>query len=139
MRARRLLGVLLSCVLLALSLGPDLSAELRARTEALRRFRDLPLPGRRREGRAVRDRRFFEFVEQTRVALPAGPEGVALYAPGVTGHDQHLAIYHLAPLPVLIAPETVPRNWVAACYGFEHPAGWRLLRKFPDGALVAPP
>lgn len=139
MRARRLLALLVFSILLALFLGPNLSAELRARTEILRQLRGLPLSTRRMAGQAARDRRFFEFVEQTRTALPASAQGLALYAPGVTQHDLYLAVYHLAPLPVLIAPERVPPHWVAACYENERPAGWRLLRVFPDGALLAPP
>lgn len=139
MRVRRLLVLLLFCVLLALFLGPDLSAELRARTEILRQLRGLSLSARRMAGQAARDRRFFEFVEQARTALPTDAQGLALYAPGVTQHDHYLAIYHLAPLPVLIGPERVPLGWVAACYGIEQPAGWRLLRVLPGGSLLAPP
>lgn len=109
------------------------------RVEFLKETRRFELARRRFAGSSARaDRGFFLFVESARRALPAGTVGVALFAPGKSGSEIYLAAYDLAPLPVRVAPSTIPPGWTAAVYG-EVPAGWTVLRPLPGGALAAPP
>jgi len=116
--------------------------EIRGRLGNLRRSASQDLRTRRGEGlSAAYDRRFYsEFLSSVRRALPRGCQGLALYAPGVPEWGGlYLAVYDFAPLPVAIAPQRVPAGWVAAVYGPERPAGWKLLRDLPNGALLDPP
>jgi hypothetical protein len=88
---------------------------------------------------AAFDRPFFVFLESARRRLPADAAGVAILGTPATDQVLYLASYHLAPLPVLVAPEALPARWVVAVYGSERPPGWRVLAEVPGGALLAPP
>ena len=108
------------------------------RVEFLKRTQGLDLARRRFAGTsASADRAFYLFLESARHSLPEGTQGVALYAPGKEGTELYLAAYTLAPLPVRVAPASVPPGWVAAFYGAP-PDGWTVLRALPGGALAAP-
>ena len=87
---------------------------------------------------AAFDRPFFLFLESARRRLPPGAAGVAILGAPATEQVLHLASYHLAPLPVLVAPGAIPTGWVAAVYGPERPPGWRLLAEVPGGAVLEP-
>jgi hypothetical protein len=104
----------------------------------LRHTRTWELGRRRIAGTsASADRAFYLFLAAARVSLPPSTRGVALYAPGKTGTELYLASYELAPLPVRVAPSSVPEGWTAAVYGAV-PAGWTVLRALPGGALASP-
>lgn len=141
MRLRRIVLRVASGLFLAFLLARwGLVREITSRVAILRRFGGEDARTRRMVGTAAAyDRRFFEFLEQARLALPPDARGLALYAPGIPEREGlYLAIYHLAPLPVAAAPERVPPAWVAAVYGAAPPAGWRVLRELPGGALLTP-
>ena len=113
--------------------------------ETLRRA--VSLDHHARQERAVRrlggtaaafDRPFFLFLESARRRLPPGATGVAILGAPATEQVLHLASYHLAPLPVLVAPRAIPAGWVAAVYGPERPPGWRVLAEVPGGAVLEP-
>ena len=87
---------------------------------------------------AAFDRAFFLFLESARRRLPPGAAGVAILGAPATEQALHLASYHLAPLPVLVAPRAIPAGWVTAVYGPERPPGWRLLAEVPGGAVLEP-
>lgn len=141
MRLRRIVLFFASGLFLAFFLlRGGLIREITSRVEILRRFGGEDARIRRLAGTsAAYDRRFFEFLESARLALPPESRGLALYAPGIPEREGlYLAIYHLAPLPVAVAPERVPPAWLAAVYGAAPPAGWRVLRELPGGALLTP-
>ena len=106
----------------------------------LRNTAGSDLRARRMAGRGpAHDRRFFELVLAARDSLPSGTRGIALYAPEIPEWGgRYLAIYELAPIPVVAQPERVPAGWVALVYGSEWPQEWRVLRALPGGALLAP-
>lgn len=109
------------------------------RVEFLKQTHRFELARRRFAGSSARaDRAFFLFVESARRALPAGTQGVALFAPGKSGSELYLAAYDLAPLPVRVAPPAIPPGWTAAFYGAP-PEGWVVTRTLPGGVLAAPP
>ncbi len=141
MRFRRLAVLVAFSLLLISLLRRNSVEELRSRVTILRRFAAEDLRTRRMAGTSVAyDRRFFEFLERARPALPPGTKGLALYAPGIPEWaGYYVAVYHLAPLPVADAPKKIAEGWVAAIYGAERPSGWRLLRELPNGALLLPP
>lgn len=84
------------------------------------------------------DRPFFIFLESVRRLLPRGVAGVAILGAPPTDQVLYLASYHLAPLPVLVAPNALPSRWLAAVYGPERPPGWRVVAEVPGGALLEP-
>jgi hypothetical protein len=87
---------------------------------------------------AAFDRSFFVFLEAARRRLPPTAAGVAIVGAPPSGQVLYLANYHLAPVPVLVAPAALPARWVAAVFGSERPAGWRVLAELPGGALLEP-
>jgi len=140
-RSRRILLLVASGLFLAFLLArAGLVREITSRVEILRRFGGEDARIRRMAGTsAAYDRRFFEFLERARLAVPPESRGLALYAPGIPEWGgRYLAIYHLAPLPVAVDPERVPPAWLAVVYGAEPPTGWRVLRELPGGALLTP-
>jgi hypothetical protein len=139
--ARRAAVLIASALLFFAVLRRQTLSDLPNRIEILRRFGSTDLRTRRMAGTAAgHDRRFFEFLERARLALPPGTKGVALHAPGIPEWGGlYLAVYHLAPTPVDIAPRDLPEGWVAAFYGAPHPAGARVIAELPNGALVARP
>lgn len=116
------------------------SEDLRGRAAIIRRAFTLSAAERRAErGATVYDRAFFPLLERARRELPVDARGVALYAPSLPEWGGlYYAVYHLAPVPVAIAPEKVPPGWVVLAYRTSGPAGLRVLREWPDGALLAP-
>lgn len=87
---------------------------------------------------AAFDRRLFIFLEAARRRMPRTAEGVAIVGAPASDQVLFLSSYHFAPLPVLVAPSALPARWVAAVYGTERPAGWRVLAELPGGALLEP-
>jgi hypothetical protein len=120
--------------------GGDPSPDFRGRLGILRRSWRKDLPTRRLEGTAAaHDRRFAALLMSAREALPSGTPGVALYAPGIPEWGGlYLGVYHFAPMPVLIAPARVPPGWLVLTYGPVGPSNGRVVRRFADGALIAP-
>ena len=95
---------------------------------------------RRANGTAAAfDRPFFVFLESARRRLPPGTRGVAVLGAPPSDAALYLASYQFAPLPVLVAPASVPAGWPVAAYGADRPAGWRVLAEVPGGALLEPP
>ena len=138
MRPRRVVLLLAVSLLLLFLLSRGSVGELRSRAQILRRFAGEDLRMRRMAGTAAAyDRRFYEFLELARLALPPNAKGLALYAPGIPEWGGlYLAIYIFAPFPVVIAPPEVPEGWAAAVYGAPPLPGWRVVRELPNGALL---
>lgn len=136
---RRLAALLGFLLLLFELLRRDFAGEVSSRVGILRRFGGQDLRTRRLMGTAAAyDRRFFEFIERARSVLPPGTPGLALYAPGIPEWGGlYLAVYHLAPLPVQIAPEHPPEGFLAAVYGAPPPPGWHVRTQLPHGALLS--
>lgn len=140
MRARTLAALAAATLLLALFLLQNRPGELRQRIVFLRRSASQELALRRLAGSgAAMDRRYFAFLESARRRIPPGTRGVAIFLNPPTKPALYLASYALAPIPVVLSPRQVPPRWIAAVYGAERPAGWRLLETVPGGALLAPP
>ena len=59
---------------------------------------------------AAFDRQFYIFLESARRALPPATAGVAILGAPASDAARYLATYHLAPLPVLVAPDRRPRG-----------------------------
>lgn len=87
---------------------------------------------------AAFDRTFFAFLEAARRRLAPGAAGVAILGAPASDQVLYLASYHFAPLPVVVAPTALPARWVAAMYGSERPAGWRVVAELPGGAILEP-
>jgi hypothetical protein len=137
MRARRGVAAAAAGLLATLLLLHESPGELARRLEFLERYSPRELAVRRLGGSsAAFDRAFFRFVESARRTLPTGCPGVALYAPAADLRHLYLASYVLAPVPVRLAPGVLPAGWIAAIYGPARPAGWRLVREIPGGALL---
>lgn len=140
MRGRRLVVLAASAALLAiflLSEPPRLSAR---RAAFLAATASRPLADRRIGGSgAAFDRRFFQFLEAARRALPPGVDGVALDTPRGAAEELYLASYHLAPAPVVLTPRPIRHRWAAATYGVPPPPGWRVVSRLPGGELSVPP
>lgn len=129
-----------SAALLAIFLTSEPPRILAGRAAFLAATASRPLAARRLAGSgAAFDRRFFEFLEAARRALPAEIEGVALDTSRDAPEELYLASYHLAPRPVVFAPKSAPPRWAAATCGVPRPAGWRLVAKLPGGELSVPP
>jgi hypothetical protein len=127
-------------LLLALNLIVQPWTELPRRVRFLARFAPRELPVRRLGGSGTAfDRRYFSFLENARRRLPASAAGVAIYGTPATEPYRFLAHYSLAPLPVRVAPESLPKGWVAAIYGPRRPPGARILDEWDEGALAVPP
>jgi hypothetical protein len=136
---RRAAAAVASTLLLLLLLSRDGSTELGRRVGILVRSASLDSNTRRFHGTATAfDRQFYVFLESVRSRLPRGAGGVAVL--GVPRTDQvfYLATYHLAPIPVLVAPEQVPHGWLLAVYGPDRPPGWKVVTPVWRGALMAP-
>jgi len=129
----RVAAVALALLLLA----RNRPAELAARWRTVIAYAPRELATRRLGGSSTAfDRRFFIFLESARRALPRTTPGVAVLISRPSEAALHLAAYQLAPVPVILSPGAVPAGWIAAIYGAERPAGWRVLTEVPGGALL---
>jgi hypothetical protein len=136
---RRAAAALASALLLLFLLRRADFGQMLGRARFLARSSALDGNVRRLNGAAAAfDRQFYVFLESARRALPAGTAGVAILGAPVTGPALYLAAYHLAPVPVLLAPDRVPPGWVLAVYGPERPPGWTTIASVWRGALMAP-
>jgi hypothetical protein len=139
-RARKLAAAAAATLLLVLFLLQNPPAELGQRIAYLRLSASQELALRRLGGSgAAMDRQYFAFLESARRKIPPGARGIAIFRNPPTKPALYLASYVLAPIPVVLAPRQVPPRWIAAFYGENPPAGWRVLATLPGGALVAPP
>lgn len=140
MRGRKLVVLAASAVLLAILVPSEPPRLIARRAAFVAATASRPLDARRLVGSgAAFDRRYFEFLEGARRALPRGVEGVALDTVRDAGEELYLASYHLAPAPVVPKPERIPPSWAAATYGVPPPPGWRTVAGLPGGALSVPP
>lgn len=140
MRGRKLAVLAASAVLLVLIVPAEPPRLIARRAAFVAATASRPIDERRLVGSgAAFDRRYFEFLEAARRALPRGVEGVALDTAGDAARELYLASYHLAPAPVVRKPEPIPPTWVAATYGVPPPPGWRIIAALPGGALSVPP
>jgi hypothetical protein len=139
-RLRQAGAALAIATLLVFLPGGNPIPRVRGSLATLRNTAGSDLRARRMSGRGpAYDRRFFELVLAARDALPPGTKGIALYAPEIPEWGgRYLAIYELAPIPVVAQPGKIPAGWAALVYGREWPGGWRVLRSLPGGALLAP-
>jgi hypothetical protein len=137
---RRAGGVLAAVILFVELPGGNPLSRASASLAALRRMAGLDLRARRMAGRGpAYDRRFFELVLAARDSLPPGTKGIVLDAPAIPEWGgRFLAIYELAPIPVVTGPARPQAGWVTLVYGRQWPPGWRLLRALPGGALLVP-
>lgn len=139
MRGRRLAVLAAAGALLAISVSTEPPRLLSRRAAFLAATAARSLPERRLAGSgAAFDRRYFQFLEAARRALPAGVDGVALDTSRDAAEELYLASYHLAPVPVVFAPQPVPPGWAAATYGVAAPPGWRVVARLPGGELSVP-
>jgi hypothetical protein len=139
-RLRRAGGVAAVAVLSIFLPGGNPGPRVRGSLATLRHTAGSDLRARRLAGRGpAYDRRFFELVLAASDALPPGTKGIVLFAPQIPEWGgRYLAIYELAPVPVVAAPDRIPAGWVALVYGGRWPPGLRLLRPLPGGALLVP-
>jgi len=120
-------------------LGENPPRELAERVRYLRAYATRDLAVRRLGGSAAAfDRRFFLFLESARRRLPEGVPGVAVLVPQPGEPALYLAAYQFAPVAVALSPDRLPAGWIAAVYGTQRPAGWRLVAEVPGGALMWP-
>ncbi len=87
---------------------------------------------------AAFDRQFYAFLESSRRNLPPGTPGVAILGMAPSNVALYFATYHLAPTPVLLAPQRVPPGWILAVYGTDRPPGWKVITPVWKGVLMAP-
>ncbi len=140
MRGRRLVVLAASAVLLAIFVLSEPPRLLARRVAFLAASASRALADRRLGGSgAAFDRRFFQFLEAARRALPTGVEGIALETSRGADEELYLASYHLAPVPVVRSPSPIPPRWAAASYGVAAPTGWRVVARLPGGELSVPP
>jgi hypothetical protein len=126
-------------LLFALILFVQPWGEVPRRVRFVSRFAPRELAVRRLGGSSTAfDRRYFSFLENARRRLPASVSGVAIYGTPGTEPYRYLACYTLAPVPVRLAPESLPKGWVAAIYGPGRPSGARILDEWEEGALAVP-
>ena len=136
---RRAVTALASALLLHFLLGRSDPGRARGRALVLARSAALDQNVRRLNGTAAAfDPQFYIFLESARRALPPATAGVALLGAPASDAARYLATYHLAPVPVLVAPERVPAGWILAVYGPERPPAWRPIASVWKGALMAP-
>ena len=139
MSLRRAVAALASALLLLFLLWRADLGRVRGRARLLARSSSLDDNVRRLNGTAAAfDRPFYVFLESARRALPPSTAGVAILGAPATDPALYLAAYHLAPVPVLLAPDRVPPGWLLAVYGPERPPGWRTIAAVWKGALMAP-
>lgn len=142
-RASALAGLVAFSGLIAFFLSGNPAREVLRSVALLRRSAAWDLPRRRLEGSAAAyDRHFAELVLAAKAVLPPETRGVALYAPTIPEWGGlYSAVYELAPTPVFVAPPRVPAGWVALTYGSGStlPTDYRVIRRFENGALLAPP
>jgi hypothetical protein len=125
--------------LLALLLWSASPKELQRRWRFFRHYAAESLETRRLAGTATAfDRDYFVFLDSVRGSLPASAEGVALFGQERSNRAYYLAVYCLAPSPVLPSPPRVPSRWVAAVYGAERPPGWRIVASVFHGTIFEP-
>jgi hypothetical protein len=138
--AFRRIAAAIACSVLVLVLLRGMSWKaIPQRISFLRAHASQDLSTRRLAGSAgAPDRRYLDFLEAVRRRLPAGSEGIAIYARRPSNWQIYLAEYHLAPIPVLVSPRKLPRGWSAAVYGDLPEPGWRVVSPVPGGALVEP-
>lgn len=140
MRSRRVVVLAASAALLVILLLSEPPRLAVRRTAFLSATASRPLADRRIAGSgAAFDRRFFEFLEAARRAMPPGVEGVSLDTPRGAAEELYLAAYHLAPAPVVLKPHPIPDRWAAATYGVSPPPGWRVVSRLPGGELSVRP
>ncbi len=140
-RLRRIAAAIAFVTAFVFLTGGNPLPDFRGRLGILRRSWRKDSWTRRLEGTAAAyDRRFAAFLNSARDALPPDTPGLALYAPGIPEWGGlYLAVYHFAPIPVLLAPKRVPPGWLVLTYGQAASPEGRVLRQFGDGALVLPP
>ena len=138
---RRIAAAVAFVVAFVFLTGGNPLPDFRGRLGVLRRSWRKTAWERRLEGTAAGyDRRFAAFLESARNALPPDTPGLALYAPGIPEWGGlYLAVYHLAPTPVLLAPKQVPPGYLVLTYGPGTPPVGRVLQQFGEGALALPP
>jgi hypothetical protein len=135
----RIIGSTAAAVLAALLLARISPREVARRAVSLdHHARQEPAVRRLGGSAAAFDRPFFVFLESVRRRLPPGAVGVAVLGAPPTDQVLHLASYHLAPLPVLVAPKALPAGFLVAMYGPERPPGWRVVAEIPGGAVLEP-
>lgn len=134
---RERLAAAAAALLLTLLILSQPLAELPRRARSFAVFASKELAVRRLGGSgAAFDRRYFSFLENARRRMPGSAAGVAIYGAPAGEPSLYLASYQLAPLPVLLAPQSVPAGWVTAVYGSQRPPGARVLAVLPEGALL---
>ncbi len=138
---RRALATLGSAALAAILLARIPVDELRRRWVHVVRFSPRELAVRRLGGSSTDfDRAYFILLEWARRTLPPGTRGVAVFPPHpIPGKGIYLTIYTLAPVPSLVAPDTVPEGWLVLAAGDARPPNWRVIAETKGGALLAPP
>jgi hypothetical protein len=141
---RRTIAGAASGLLLALILLGQSWAELPRRIRFLVAYAPKELAVRRLGGSgAAFDRRYFSFLENARRRLPPETPGVVLVRPPGDPSYLYLAVYSLAPRPVIESGSfglwRPPRGWVTAAYG-PSPTGdaVRVLARLPEGVLLGP-
>jgi hypothetical protein len=136
---RRAVVGLASALLLLIFVRQDDFQRLRSRARTLAHSAQLDGSLRRLNGTsAAFDRQFFVFLESARRRLPPSAAGVAILGAPESDAAAYLAAYHLAPLPVVLAPRRIPPGWLLAVYGPERPPGWKVIAEVWRGALMAP-
>jgi hypothetical protein len=126
-----------STFLLLLLLRLDGPTELGRRAATLLRSARLDSKTRRLHGTATAfDRQFYVFLESVRSRLPPGACGVAVLGVPRTNQVECLATYHLAPIPLLVAPKQIPPGWLLAVYGPDRPSGWKVIAPVWKGVLM---
>lgn len=139
MRLRRAAALAAAALLAILLLARASPREIARRAVSLdHHARQEPAVRRLGGTAAAFDRPFFVFLESARRRLPPGAPGVAILGAPPTDQVLYLASYHLAPLPVLVAPAALPARWLAVVYGPERPPGWRVVAEVPGGAILEP-
>ena len=136
---RRRVAVAAAVVLAILLLWRNSPRELANRWRTLAAYASRELAVRRLGGSSTAfDRRFFVFLESARRRLPPAAAGVAVAVRDPSESALYLAAYQFAPIPVALAPSSVPSGWLLAVYGPERPSGWKVVAEVPGGALLEP-
>ena len=139
MKPRRAAAGGAAALLLCLLLSRDAPRDLLRRAQLLARSFPLESSVRRANGSACAfDRPFCVFLESARRSLPPGTPGVAILGAAPTDSVVYVAAYHLAPVPVAVAPRRMTPGWLLAVYGSERPPGWRVVSPLWKGVLLAP-
>jgi hypothetical protein len=137
LKSRGAAALAAAAMLASLLLAQVSPRELSRRLVSLDHFaRQEPAVRRLGGSAAAFNRSFFIFLESARRRLPPDAAGVAILGVPPTDPTLYLASYHLAPLPVLVAPQAIPARWVLAVYGPARPPGWSLVAEVQGGALL---